>query len=281
MNGISTLLTTLTQAFAFPFFVRALVVGSVLAVVFGIVGVFVVLRREANVSHALSGFALTGVAVGWFVGSIPVSLAVAVCVMIGVGIIVLLQRTEMLSMDSLFESLGHIALAVSVILVSMIAGYRPDLNAYLFGDVLAVSQTDIITAVVVGIGVVLAYLLWGRVFLQMTLSPELARSGGVSVRLGEVCFLIIVGIAVIAGMRVLGVLLTSAALILPANIAKLWSRSFRQLLLLSVGVSVVGMVSGLILSYLADTPSGATIVVFLGVLLLLSALIRLVRTHNP
>jgi len=254
------------------FLIRAGLAGLVVAAISGPLGAFVVWRRMAYFGATLSHSALLGIALGLLLGISPM-IGVA-----GVGIVVALvlsagsggDGAAHLSEDTLLGILAHGALALGLVLIAFADNARFDLMGYLFGDILAVGMTDLYWLFGVGtlIGGVLLWI-W-RPLLTMTVHAELAQVEGIDVARVRLVFMLILAALVALAMKIVGVLLVTSLLIIPAATARPLSRTPEQMAALAAicgGLSVLGGLSG---SYVFDTPSGPSIVVASMVLFVLS-----------
>lgn len=235
-------------------------VGVGVALVAGPIGCFVVWRRMAYFGDSLSHAGLLGIAVGAFF-DIDFTLAAIATSLLLAYLLYLLQRRGTLAPDTLLGVLAHGGLAIGLIVVSQMPSLRVDLQAYLFGDILAVNATDIGRVWLGGI-VVLAILvkIW-RPFLSATVDRELARAEGVPVALLEVIFTLLLALLIVLAMKLVGVLLITALLIIPAASARRFSRTPEQMALLASILGGMAVIAGSISSYQWDLPSGPAIVV--------------------
>ncbi len=241
------------------FLLNALLAGLALALVAGPLGSFVVWRRMAYFGDTLSHAALLGVALGFLLDVSP-TLAVTVgCVLLAV-LLVTLQQRQPLAADTL----------LGLVTLSFMKEVRVDLMAYLFGDLLAVSASDLLW-IIAGSALVLALIcfLW-RPLLAITVHEELAKVEGLPVGAIRLALMLLIAIVIAVAMKIVGVLLITSLLIIPAAAAQRHARSPEQM---AVGASLLGLVAvcaGLALSWFKDTPAGPSIVVSAAGLFLLS-----------
>lgn len=242
------------------FLIRAGLAGIAVALVSGPLGVFVVWRRMAYFGGALSHTALLGVALGFLLGVQP-GLGVAFVVIAAALMLGVMNGVKGLALDTLLGIVAHAALAVGLIVTAMIEGVRIDLMSYLFGDILAVSTTDV-WWLWAGAGLVLAALLklWTPL-LNLTVHADLAFVEGVPVRRIEIAFMVLLAIVVALAMKVVGIVLVTSMLVIPAAAARAYARTPEMMALFAgiIGAWSVGM--GLWASYFYDTPAGPSIVV--------------------
>ena len=242
------------------FLIRALVAGIGVAVIAGPLGVFVVWRRMAYFGSALSHAALLGVALGLLLNISPIAGVAAVCVAVAF-VMTGLGRARHLGGDTVLGILSHAALALGLVAVAFLESARFDLMAYLFGDILAVSQTDIIWIYAGGAAVlgVLIYL-W-RPLLSITVHEELAEVEGVPTARVSLAFMVLLAIVVALAMKVVGVLLVTSLLIIPAAAARPLSRTPEVMAVIAAIIGAASVAGGLWGSFAHDIPAGPAIVV--------------------
>ena len=254
------------------FLLNALLAGLALALVAGPLGSFVVWRRMAYFGDTLAHAALLGVALGFLLDVSP-TLAVTVgCIILAVLLVVLQQR-QPLAADTLLGILAHSTLSLGLVTVSFLDAVRVDLMAYLFGDLLAVGTGDL-AWIVAGSALVLGVLAWlWRPLLALTVHEELARVEGLPVGALRLALMLLIAVVIAVAMKIVGVLLITSLLIIPAASAQRHAKSPEQM---AAGASLVGLLAvcaGLALSWYQDTPAGPSIVVAAAALFLLSFLL--------
>ncbi|MBA1274790.1 zinc ABC transporter permease subunit ZnuB [Stutzerimonas azotifigens] len=251
------------------FLLNALLAGLALALVAGPLGSFVVWRRMAYFGDTLSHAALFGVALGLMLDVSP-TLAVTVgCVLLAV-LLVTLQQRQPLASDTLLGILAHSTLSLGLVTLSFMKDVRIDLMGYLFGDLLAVGPTDL-AWILGGSAMVLAMLvpLW-RPLLAMTVHEELAKVEGLPVAAIRLALMLLIAVVIAVAMKIVGVLLITSLLIIPAAAAQRHARTPEQM---AAGASALGILAvclGLTMSWYQDTPAGPSIVVSAAALFLLS-----------
>lgn len=242
------------------FFVRALLAGSGLAAVSAPLGCFIVWRRMAYFGDTLAHSALLGVALSFLFG-INLTLGVFIVSLLVAGALLLLQRRASLSTDALLGILSHSSLAVGLVLVAFMSWVRIDLMGFLFGDILAVSTTDL--AIIFGGGVAILALLiaFWRPLLAATVSPELAEAEGHNPEAAGILLMILMASVVAIAMKLVGVLLITSLLIIPPATARKFARTPEAMAGYAALFGVLAAIGGLGMSRFFDTPSGPSIVV--------------------
>ena len=251
------------------FLIRALLAAIGVAVVAGPLGSFVVWRRMAYFGDTLSHSALLGVTLGFLLGADPTVGIIAVCAVVAL-LLVLGERQRVLASDTLLGILSHSALSLGLVSLAFLETLRVDLIGYLFGDVLAVTWEDV-SVVYIGGAVVLGVLAWlWRPLLAITVHEDLARVEGVPVRRVQIAFMLIIAVTIAIAMKVVGILLITSLLIIPAAAARALSRTPEQMAVLASIAGVLAVFGGLAGSFHWDLPSGPSIVTSAAVLFGLS-----------
>ncbi len=249
----------LLEIFQFPFMQRALIAGLFLGALLAVLGIYVSIKRMAFFGDGLAHASLAGIAFGLLLGWQPLWLAVLWAVGIALLMYLFEQRTG-LSSDALIGIFFTASLALGMIVINTMPGYQPDLLSYLFGNILAVtlSESLVITGVAAGLLIVLG--LWGRKLGLLTLDRQQAQLQGIKTTGLTIFLYLALAIAVVLGVKLVGVILVSSLLIVPAAAAKLISRSFKGMKRVAVILALAVVLVGLLLSYALDWPSGAMIV---------------------
>lgn len=253
------------------FLFRAFLGGIGVAIVTGPLGCFVVWRRLAYFGDTLSHSALLGVALAILL-EVNITLAVfVISVLMGLALL-MLRQVAPLSSDALLGLLAHSTLAIGLIALSFMTWVRVDLLGFLFGDVLAINQFDLLVIGLGGTVVLLVLKLIWRPLFAATVSPEIARAEGLHPERAEVIFMILMASVIAISMKIVGVLLITALLIIPAAAARCFSRSPEQMAVFAVLIGILSVIIGLKSSLTWDTPAGPSIVAALLLLFLASTL---------
>ena len=242
------------------FLLRALIAGLGVAVLTGPLGCIVVWRRMAYFGEAMAHSALLGVVLGAVLGALPWLMVIGVCAGVAVVLFVL-ERYSKATMDSAIGLVAHGSLALGLVLLSFVDTVQIDLFAYLFGDILAVSRTDI-WFLLGGVAVVLLVLsfIWSAL-LSVVVNPDVAQVEGVNVTIVKITYLLLLAMTVASAMKIVGVLLVVAMLVIPASAARAVSRSPEGMAVTASLIGMAGVAGGLWGAYQFDTPAGPTIVV--------------------
>ena len=241
------------------FLVRALLAGLGVALISGPLGAFVVWRRMAFFGATLAHSALLGVALGLLLDWNPTFGVVALCLIVSLVLAGLRSRSR-LADDTLLGILAHGTLALGLVAVAFLETVRFDLMGYLFGDILAVTPVDLIWIYGGGIAVLATLIAIWRPLLAITVHEELAQAEGVPVARINLLFMLLMALVVAVAMKIVGILLVVALLIIPAAAARGFSRTPEQMAVIAALIGVGAVVGGLAGSYGFDTPAGPTIV---------------------
>lgn len=255
------------------FLLYALLAGLGVTLVAGPLGALVVWRRMAYFGDTLAHSALLGVTFGLLL-NINLNLAVALGCLLLALILVALQHNRLLATDTLLGILSHSTLALGLVMVSLFTNSRIDLLGYLFGDILSASAGDVITIWVISVLVsLLLFLLW-RPLLAITVHEDLARVEGVPVTAVRTALMLLMALVIAIAMKVVGVLLITALLIIPAATSRRLTHSPEAMALGASLLGALSVIGGLSASFYWDSPAGPSIVLSATALFVLSLLRR-------
>lgn len=242
------------------FFTRSLIGGIGIAIMAGPLGCFIVWKRMAYFGDALSHFALLGVIIG-FLFHINMTISILGVAALFALLLLVLQQQRTLTSDTALAILAHSGLAVGLVAVSFISGMRVDMMSYLFGDILAISKNDIIL-IYTGMVIVLGWLLllW-RPLLLAAIHEDLARVQGIKVTMVQMQFMLLIALLVALSIKLVGILLVTALLIIPAASARRFASTPEQMAIMAVIAGMASVLLGLSSSLKWDTPSGPSVVV--------------------
>jgi len=257
---------------AYEFMQRALAAGILAGILCAAVSLFVVLQRMAFVGVGVSHSALGGIAVGVLTGVNPVLSAAVFCTLVAWAI-GWVSKKGRLSEDTVIGVFFSVSMALGIALISFAPGYQPELFGFLFGNILAVTRADLILLAVAATVIILFLVLFFKELLFMCFDEEAARASGIPVGVLYFALLTVIAVTVVVSVKILGVVLASALLVIPAVTGYEMSRNFRGMLAVSVGCGVFSALAGLWLSFVLNLPSGATIVLCAALLFFLAFLI--------
>ncbi len=252
------MIEALTEPFAYAFFVRALLAGLLIGGLCGALSTFIVLRRMSYIGHGLAHAVVGGAAVGMALGT-HLYVGAAVATVVSALLIDRVARRPGLHADAAIGIVTTSIFAIGVAVLSIVPT-RVSVEALLFGNILGVGTADLVVAGVVGVA--FATIVGGayRSLVFTTFDPQVAFVHGVRVARLEIVFHLLTAAVVVASVRVLGALLIAAAVVIPAATARLVTRTFGAMLLVSTVLGIVASITGLYASYHVDLPSGPSIV---------------------
>jgi zinc transport system permease protein len=242
-----------------PFMQRAFAAGILVGILAGIISVFIVLRRMSFVGAGIAHATFGGVALGFFIGINPLITAVLYVVFVAIAID-LTGRKGKISEDVSIGIFFSVSMALGVALVSLSGAYNVDLFGYLFGNILAITRDDIILTAGLFVIVTGAILFFLRELFLIAYSEELALVSGIRVRTLNILFLVSLAVSIVISIRVVGIILVSALLVIPGATARLFARNLPSMIAVSCAAAIVSVVVGLLLSYKYDIAPGAAIV---------------------
>jgi zinc transport system permease protein len=251
------------------FLLYALLAGLGVAAVAGPLGCFVVWRRMAYFGDTLAHSALLGAALGVLL-NIDLGVGVTlVCLSMALGLVALEQQ-GVLALDTLLGILSHSALAVGLVVVSLLSDARVDLMSLLFGDLLSVTAADLwVIYAGAGVAIVLLWTLW-KPLISITVEPDLAAVEGINVTRTRTALMLITALVIAIAMKIVGVLLITALLIIPGATARRISTTPESMAVIASLVAMLSVVFGLAASWCVDTPAGPSIVISATVMFSLS-----------
>jgi zinc transport system permease protein len=262
------------EILSYGFIQRALVAGILISVLCAVLGIFLVLRRLSLIGDGLAHVTFGSVAVALLLRTDPVYVTLASVPLVMLSSLGILKLTEKARIygDAAIGIVSSLGIACGVLLASVAGGYNVDLFSYLFGNILSISTTELVTAAVLFCVVMLLVALFYNDLFAITFDEDLARSSGIKTDLINKVLVLLTALTVVLAMKVVGIMLISALLILPAVSALQVARGFRTTIVTAVAVAVFSVVSGIFTSFGLNLPTGATIVI-INVMLFLLAVI--------
>jgi len=250
---------TMIDMFRFEFMQNAFLAGMMLSFVLAVVSFFVVLRRLSFIGVGVTHSAFGGVALGALLGISPTLTAIGFAVIVS-NAIGYIGKEDRISTDTAIGIFFPLAMALGVIFINMSDQYNIDLFGYLFGNILAITRQDLIIIAVLGGLVLLSTVMFFKELLFVAYDREVAWVSGMPVAFLDHFFLTILALSVVISMKIIGIILVSALLVIPGAAASLVTRRYNSMIAFSIIIALISTSGGLIISYYADLPSGATIV---------------------
>jgi zinc transport system permease protein len=251
------------------FMQKALFVGVIVSLTSGLVSVFIVLRNMSFIGAGISHATFGGVAIGFFTGINPTVTAILYAVAVALGI-ELVGRKGKISEDVSIGIFFVSSMALGIVLVSLSRGYNVDLFGYLFGNILAITEGEVLLSLFVAILVVGVMMLFLKEIFLTTFNEEIARVSGIHVRAINILFLLVLSVSIVISIKIVGIILISALLVIPGATAQLFAKNLYIMIAISCGVALLSTVLGLLISYEFDIAPGGSIVLTATTLFLIS-----------
>jgi len=257
------------EIFQYDFMIRSFEAGIAIGVVAPLIGMFLVVRRYSLMADTLAHISLAGVAGGLLLGINPIISAIVLSVAAAFGIEEL-RTSRRIFGESVLALFLSGSLAVAVIILSLAKGFNSSLFSYLFGSISTVTPTDLWVTIALAVIVLIAVILLYKELFFASFDAELAEAGGLPVKALNLAIVVLAAVAVALSIRIVGVLLIGALMVIPVISAMQYSKGFRTTLLLSVAFSLISVIAGLFASYYFNLASGGAIVVVALLIFLIS-----------
>lgn len=255
----------LIALFNFGFFRNAFLAALVASITCGIIGTYIVSRRIVFISGGITHASFGGIGMGYYFGFDPILGAIAFGILSALGIEFFTKRAD-LREDSAIAMLWSLGMALGVIFIFLTPGYAPNLMSYLFGNILTVSNGDLIYLFILAVFVIGFFLTFYRMIIFVSFDEEFALTNNAPVRLFNALLISLVALTIVLNIRVVGIILVMSLLTIPQAIANLFTKRFDIMMIYSILFGFVGSIAGLAFSYIYDIPSGAAIIFTLVVL---------------
>lgn len=266
------------EVLQYEFMTNALFAGLLAAIACGVVGAYVVVKKIVFISGGIAHASFGGIGLGYLMGISPVIGAMFFTLASAV-IMGLIKRRTKLPEDTAIGILWAMGMALGVIFIGLTPGYVPDLFSYLFGNILTVPSNDLIFMLALDVIIVIIVVVFYREFLALSFDEEFGTVVGVPVGALYILLLCMIALTIVVLIRVVGIILVIALLTVPAALAQQFTYDLKKMMLLSVLFGAIFTFGGLWLSFVLDLASGATIILFSGVVLLLKLGISKMRSR--
>ncbi|MBR4923974.1 MAG: metal ABC transporter permease [Bacteroidaceae bacterium] len=254
MNGI-------LELFNYTFFQHALLGSLFASIACGIIGTYIVTRRLVFISGGITHASFGGIGIGLYTGISPILAAAVFSVLSAFGVEWLSKRKDMRE-DSAIAVFWTFGMAIGIIFSFLAPGFTPDLSAFLFGNILTITLTDIWMLVILSIILIGFFYFFLTPVIYIAFDREYARSQRIPVRLFEYILMMFIALTIVACLRMIGIVLVISLLTLPQMTANLFTHSFKKIIFMSIGIGFISCSGGLLLSYQLQVPSGAAIIFF-------------------
>ena len=263
------------EMLTYNFMIRALIVGILVSLCAALLGVILVLKRYSMIGDGLSHVGFGALAVAAAANIAPLYVAIPV-VLLAAFCLLRLSENSKINGDAAIAVISSTALAVGVIVAS-ITGLNTDLNSYLFGSVLATSNSDAVMCIILSIIVILMFLLFYNKIFAVTFDENFSKATGIRPSIYNMIIAVLTALTIVIGMRIMGTLLISALIIFPSLTAMRLCKSFKSVMITAGILSVLCFLSGLTASYYLDIPTGPTVVISNCIMLVVFWLISKIR----
>ena len=249
------------ELFNYTFFQHALLGSLFASIACGIIGTYIVTRRLVFISGGITHASFGGIGIGLYTGISPILAAAIFSVLSAFGVEWLSKRKDMRE-DSAIAVFWTFGMAIGIIFSFLAPGFTPDLSAFLFGNILTITFTDIWMLVILSIILIGFFYFFLTPVIYIAFDREYARSQRIPVRLFEYILMMFIALTIVACLRMIGVVLVISLLTLPQMTANLFTHSFKKIIFMSIGIGFISCSGGLLLSYQLQVPSGAAIIFF-------------------
>ena len=254
------MLEVFAEMMAYPFLVKALLVGIMVSLCAALLGVSLVLKRYSMIGDGLSHVGFGALAVAMACGLAPLEVTIPV-VIAAAFLLLRISESSKIKGDAAIALISTSALAIGVMMISVMTGMNTDVCNYLFGSILAMSTGDVALSLVLSVVVIVLFVVFYHKIFAVTFDENFAKATGVKANLYNMLIAILTAITIVLGMRMMGTLLISSLIVFPALISMRVCKRFRSVVLCSAVISVIGFFIGITLSYLYATPTGASVVI--------------------
>ena len=266
----------LVEMFSYPFLVRAMVVGLLVSLCCAMLGVSLVLKRYSMIGDGLSNVGFGALAVASVLNVAPLSFAIPV-VVAAAFFLLRMNENSLIKGDAAIALVSTGSLSIGVLVMSLTTGMNLDVCNYMFGSILAMTQSDVYLSMVLSALVLLLFILFYHKMFAITFDETFAKATGIRVGFYKMLLAVLTALTITLGMRLMGTLLISSLIVFPALTAMRLCRSFKWVMIHSIFISFICFFLGLVMSYLAATPPGASVVAMNIVMFFIYSLLSFVR----
>ena len=270
------MINNILEMFSYDFIIRALIVGILIALCSSLIGVSLVLRRNSMIGDGLSHVGFGVFAIATVLGFAPLEFAIPIVIIVSF-LILKLNDSSKIHGDAAIALISASSLAIGTIVISISKGVSTDINNYLFGSILSLTTKDVIISVILSILVIILYTLSYNKIFAITFDERFSKSIGIKTNIYNIIFASLCSIVVVLGMRLMGSLLISSLIIFPTLSSMQLFKKFKSVVISSVIISVIAFIIGLILSFVIELPTGATIVIVNLIIFIIFKIIALIR----
>lgn len=269
---------TVIEMLSYPFMTRAFLVGSLVALCSALLGVSLVLKRYSMIGDGLSHVGFGAMAIAAAMNAAPLTVAIPV-VIIAAILLLRISGNAKIKGDAAIALISTTSLAVGVMVISLTTGMNTDVYNYMFGSILAMSAEDVKLSLVLSVFVLILFIVFYHKIFAITFDETFARATGVKAGVYNTLIAVLTAVTIVLGMRMMGALLISSLIIFPALTSMRVCRTFKSVIINATVISVVCLIAGVTLSYVAATPAGASVVLANLVMMVLYTVVGAVKNH--
>lgn len=255
MNNLSLLI----DAFQYNFMLKAISAGILIALCSSFLGIFLVLRKYSMIGEGLAHVSFATVAIALLLNKSPILVSIPLVTLASILILKLSEKNK-LNGDAAIGLVSSFAMALGVLISSISSGFNIDLFSYLFGNILVISDLELILSIILSIVVIISIILFYNPLFSITFDEDFSNTMGIKVNYINYLVSILTGITIVLGIRVVGTMLISSMIIFPTITALQVSSSFKGTIFLSSIISIFSVIFGVFISFIYDLPTGSTIV---------------------
>ncbi|MDM8534802.1 metal ABC transporter permease [Clostridiaceae bacterium HSG29] len=255
-------------------FLQNAVIGAILAsIITGIIGSIIVEKKLVMLSSGIAHISFGGIGLGYLINIEPIYSAYIFSIISSIGI-VKLNNSEKSYSDVIIGIFWSLGMALGILFIYLNPGYPPDVNSYLFGDILTITKSDLMTISITTSITIVSFILFYNYWIAYFFDKEFFSVLGFKRKTFDYALFILITIAIISLIKLVGIILVIALLTIPPSMAKLFTKSFNRIMFLSTFFSLIFILSGLYFSYMLDIPSGATIIITSALIYFITLIIK-------
>lgn len=269
---------TVIEMLSYPFMTRAFLVGSLVALCSALLGVSLVLKRYSMIGDGLSHVGFGAMAIAAAMNAAPLTVAIPVVIVAAI-LLLRISGNAKIKGDAAIALISTTSLAVGVMVISLTTGMNTDVYNYMFGSILAMSAEDVKLSLVLSVFVLILFIVFYHKIFAITFDETFARATGVKAGVYNTLIAVLTAVTIVLGMRMMGALLISSLIIFPALTSMRVCRTFKSVIMNAAVISVVCLIAGVTLSYVAATPAGASVVLANLVMMVLYTIVGAVKNY--
>ena len=269
---------TVIEMLSYPFMTRAFLVGSLVALCSALLGVSLVLKRYSMIGDGLSHVGFGAMAIAAAMNAAPLTIAIPVVIVAAI-LLLRISGNAKIKGDAAIALISTTSLAVGVMVISLTTGMNTDVYNYMFGSILAMSAEDVKLSLVLSVFVLILFIVFYHKIFAITFDETFARATGVKAGVYNTLIAVLTAVTIVLGMRMMGALLIWSLIIFPALTSMRVCRTFKSVIINAAVISVVCLIAGVTLSYVAATPAGASVVLANLVMMVLYTVVGVVKNH--